>query len=234
MVTTPSFILFDKAHLSAIALTFAVPLVMAAINRVSSDPTVAAVMRWSFAWLLVFERVARLRLLQVDGLLSAETALPMHLCDWAAILVVFTLLRPNQATYELAYFWGLGGSLQALVTPDLAYGFPDPRFLSFFASHGGVVAAVLYLTCATDMRPVPTSIARALGWSLLYLAAAMAVNARLGTNFGYLRARPNHPSLMDYMAPWPWYVLELVPLAVASALVCYSPFWLADWLLRQK
>lgn len=210
-----------------------VPLIMAAMTRLIGDPRVTAVMRWSLVSLLVTERIAWFALLQNDGLLSVETALPMHLCDWAAIMVVYTLIHPTQATYDLSYFWGLGGSLQALLTPDLSYGFPDPRFLSFFASHGGVIASVLYLTCGMHMRPTPMSIMRALGWSVVYLVAAMTVNSWLGSNFGYLRSKPDHPSLMDYMAKWPYYILELALLAIASTFVYYSPFWLAD-LLRHK
>jgi len=233
MAASPSFVLFGKAHLSVIAVTFAVPLILAAVTRLTGDPRVAAVGRWSFVSLLVFERIARLGLLHRDGLLSVEAALPMHLCDWAAIMVVVTLIHPTQVSYELSYFWGLGGSLQALLTPDLAYGFPDPRFLSFFASHGGVIASVLYLTCGMHMRPEPMSIVRALGWSMLYLVAAMLVNSWLGSNFGYLRSKPDHPSLMDYMAKWPYYIPELAALAIASTLIYYLPFWLADWLQRK-
>ncbi len=225
--------LFGKAHLSAIAVTFAAPLLMAAVTRLTGDPRIAAATRWLLVSLLVTERIAWLALLQRDGLMSVEAALPMHLCNWAEITVALTLIHPTQITYELAYFWGLGGSVQALLTPDLSYGFPDLRFLSFFASHGGVIASVLYLTFGMDMRPVPLSMVRALGWSALYLAAAMMVNSWLGSNFGYLRRKPDHPSVMDYMPDWPYYILELSLLAVLSTFIYYSPFWLVDQLRRQ-
>jgi hypothetical integral membrane protein (TIGR02206 family) len=224
---TASFELFGPAHLGAIALTFMTPLILCAISR-SGGNIATRIVSWLFVALLVGDKIFWYILLRRDGQLTIENVAPMQLCDWAAITAVITLIYPNQRTYELCYFWGLGGTLQALLTPDLAYGFPDPRFISFFATHGGVIAAALFMTLCMAMRPVPMSIARTLAWSTLYLAAAMMANATLGTNFGYLRTKPANPSLLDYMAPWPFYIGELALLAVVFTVVCYAPFFIID------
>ncbi len=225
-----SFDLFGPAHLSIIALTFVTPLVLAAIVRLCDSAFATRIVRWLFVVLLMGDEIVRFVLLRRNGELTIETAAPMHLCDWAAATAIITLICPNQYTYELCYFWALGGTLQALLTPDLSYGFPDPRFISFFALHGGVIASVLYMTVGMGMRPVPMSIARALAWSAIYAAAAMATNSLLDTNFGYLRMKPAHLSLLDYMAPWPFYIVQLVLLAIVFNLIYYSPFFIRDWL----
>src|ERR1700687_4832787 len=67
----------------------------------------------------------------------------------------------HRLAYELAYFWGLSGTLQALVTPDLAEDFPSLHFITFQILHAGVVVAVLYLTLGLGMRSGPGSILRA-------------------------------------------------------------------------
>ncbi len=36
--------------------------------------------------------------------------LPLHLCDLALFVMIWTLLKPNRYVGELAYFWGLAGS----------------------------------------------------------------------------------------------------------------------------
>jgi hypothetical integral membrane protein (TIGR02206 family) len=228
MTMATSFELFGPSHLGVIALTFLTPLVLSAIARLCESAVTTRVVGWLFVALLLGDKIVGFILLRRNGELTIETTVPMHLCDWAAIMAVITLIYPNQWTYELCYFWVLGGTLQALLTPDLSYGFPDPRFISFFASHGGVIASVLYMTLGMGMRPLPMSIVRALAWSAFYVVAAMAANSVLDTNFGYLRMKPAHPSLLDYMAPWPFYIAQIALLAIVFSLVYYSPFFIMD------
>lgn len=228
MIMAASFVRFGSAHLGVIALTFITPLVASAITRWYDNGVISRVVGWLFVALLVVSKIIGVIVLSSDGELTIESVLPMHLCDWAAIMAVITLIHPNQRTYELCYFWGLGGTLQALLTPDLLYGFPDLRFISFFALHGGVIASILFMTLGMGMRPVPASGLRVLAWSMLYLGTALVVNSMLGTNFGYLRAKPAQPSLLDYMAPWPFYIVQLVLLAIAFTLVLYAPFFVID------
>lgn len=228
-----SFVRFGPAHVSAIALTVAVPLLLTAITRLDHTGATARIVRALFAATLIANKIISLVLLSRAGELTIESLVPMYLCDWAAFAAVITLVWPNQWTYELCYFWSLGGTLQALITPDLRYGFPYPQFVSFFVQHGGVIAVAVYMTLAMKMRPIPMSIIRVLGWSAVYFASAMTVNLMLGTNFGYLRAKPEQPSLMDYMAPWPYYLAELVVLAFIFCLACYVPFFILDR-LRSK
>jgi hypothetical integral membrane protein (TIGR02206 family) len=223
-----SFVLFGTAHLVAIALAFAVPLALSVATALSRNAAFERQVRAVLAALLIGTWILWYWLLYKRAWFAPGNILPMHLCDWAAILTIVTLIRPNQRSYELAYFWALGGTLQALLTPDLRYGFPDMRFDVFFLFHSGIVAAVLYLTFGSRWRPWPSSLPRVMLWSLVYLAAALSVNALLKTNFGYLSAKPPGPSLFDALAPWPWYIGELAVLGLASILLYYTPFYLAD------
>jgi hypothetical integral membrane protein (TIGR02206 family) len=223
-----SFVRFGLAHITVIGMTVAIPLLLTAIARLDHTGTTARILSALLATTLIVNKIISLFLLSRDGELTVESLVPMYLCDWAAITAVITLIWPNQWTYELSYFWSLGGSLQALLTPDLRYGFPHPQFVSFFVQHGGVIAAAVYMTLAMELRPIPMSIVRVLGWSAVYFIAAMMVNLMLDTNFGYLCAKPEQPSLMDYMAPWPYYLAQLVVLAFISCLACYVPFFISD------
>jgi len=228
------FVLFGVAHLGAIALAFVMPLALAfAVRRAKNPRPLERWFRHGLAALLIATWVIWLGLLYRRGWYGLGNLLPMHLCDWAAILTIVTLISPRQRSYELAYFWALGGTLQALLTPDLHYGFPDLRFIIFFLFHSGIIASVLYLTFAAGLRPVPASLPRVMAWSVVYLAAALTVNAVFGTNFGYLSAKPPGPSMFDMLAPWPWYIGQLALIGLASVFVYYAPFYLADSLNRR-
>jgi hypothetical integral membrane protein (TIGR02206 family) len=229
----PHFILFGAAHLTAIALAFAVPILLAIVVRLSGSAALTNIVRWLFALELIATYAIWYWLLYQRGWVAVGNILPMHLCDWAAIACIVTLLRPNQKSYELAYFWALSATLQATLTPELELGWPDWRFIVFFGFHCGVIAAVLYMTLGMKMRPVPKSIPRVIGWALIYLAVAGAVDWAFKVNFGFLRGKPKDPSVIDLLSPWPWYIAELVPIAIVFILILYSPFFIADRLRRR-
>lgn len=224
-----TFIPFGVSHLGVLAAVFAVSLTLSTAVRMERATLLAAGIRGVLVAVLIAAWVVWFALLYAKGWLSVATVLPMNLCDWAAIAAVMTLIRPNQRTYELAYFWALSGTLQALLTPALAVDFPDLRFIVFFALHGGVVVSALFLTLGLGMRPWPSSIARVAAWSFLYLVAAMGVNALFGTNFGFLAAKPVEPSLLDLLAPWPYGIGELIVLGCGFVVLLYAPYVILDW-----
>jgi hypothetical integral membrane protein (TIGR02206 family) len=222
------FTAFDSSHRIVLALTLLAPVTLAFLSRRHPNKKLARLISVTFAVVLITTWTVWYWLITRRGWISAQTFLPMNLCDWATIATVATLLRPNQRTYELAYFWALSGTFQALATPELFYDFPDIRFIIFFLFHGGTIAAVLFLTFACGMRPYAFSLPRVTAWSLLYLACALTTNRLFGTNFGYLSAKPATPSLLDIMGPWPIYVFELMGLGILYVLLLYAPFFVAD------
>jgi hypothetical integral membrane protein (TIGR02206 family) len=148
----PPFLLFGTPHLAALALTVATPLLLAAPLRLGRLP-LDRMARFGLAAFLTLGWICWFILFAQRGWLTIANALPLNLCDWALIALVAALLTRNQFAYELGYFWGLGGTLQGMITPDVAYDFPDPQFLFFFVEHGGIIAALLYLTLGTGLRP---------------------------------------------------------------------------------
>jgi hypothetical integral membrane protein (TIGR02206 family) len=226
------FVPFGPDHLAAIALAFVVPVALGFVARRSASRRVARVFALALAAELIATWILWYWLIASRGWTSLATILPMQLCDWAAVAAIAALTRPAQRTYELTYFWALSGTLQALLTPDLYYGFPDLRFIVFFAFHDGAIAAALYLLVACGMRPVPASLPRVVVWSLGYFVAALAVNAVFHTNFGFLSEKPAKASLLDLMGPWPIYDFELLGLGIGFLILLYLPFFMADRLRR--
>lgn len=221
----PEFQPFGVTHLAAIAVVGLTAWGLAWVGR-----RVAGGGRWpavALAGLLAATKVATLvRSCGVPDIPWAER-LPLHLCDWAAFAVMAALVTRRRSVFELAYFWGLGGTLQGLVTPDLAGDFPSFAFWSFFLGHGVIVVGVVYLIAVLGLRPRPGAVGRLLLATNGYAAVAGAANVLLGTNFGYLCAKPTRASLLDYLGPWPWYLagLEIVGVAMFAALA--APFWWA-------
>lgn len=222
------FVAFGPDHVVAIALAFVVPVALGILARAIGSRRFARALAIAFAAELIATWILWYWLIWSRGWASAATVLPMQLCDWAALAALAALLRPSQRSYELAYFWAFSGTLQALLTPNLFYGFPDLRFVVFFAFHDGAIAAALYLLVACGWRPIPASLPRVIAWSLVYFVAALVVNGLFHTNFGFLSEKPAKASLLDLMGPWPIYNFELLGLGILFVLVLYSPFFIAD------
>lgn len=224
---------FGTPHLVVLALTLATPLLLATLLRFRRLPVDRAA-RLFLAVLLAFGLICWSVLAVQRGWVAPMDALPLQLCDWACIALIVALSTGSQFAYELGYFWGLGGTLQGLITPTVAYDFPALQFLLFFIEHGGIIAALLYLTLGTGLRPRPHSLLRIAAASLFYVAIAGLADWALGTNYGFLRAKPPGTTLLSFLSPWPWYIPELVAVGILSLMVYYLPFAVFDWSRRRR
>jgi len=149
-------------------------------------------------------------------------ALPLDVCDLAVFLIAWALIRRDRYVGELAFFWGLAGSSQAVLTPDLVAGFPSYGWAKFFLSHCGVVLSAVYLMVRGRLSLTTGSVWRVWLISNVYIAIVGLVNWRLGTNFSYLAAKPAHPSLLDYLGPWPYYILSGEVIMLGLFFLCYG------------
>jgi hypothetical integral membrane protein (TIGR02206 family) len=158
------------------------------------------------------------------GELRWENSLPLELCHCVLLACIVALFRPNPLAFETAYFWGLGGTLQGVVTPDLGLGFPSWDFIQFFWAHGTILLAIVYLIAARNLRPRAASVPRMFLAVNLYALAVGSIDLVFGWNYGYLRHPPSQPSLIDYLGPWPWYILSLELVALLSFMILELPW----------
>jgi hypothetical integral membrane protein (TIGR02206 family) len=231
--SAPKFVLFGPAHLTVLFLTFALPAFLARLVRRPGGETWKRPIAWSFAAVLILNQVALLIwALQPD--VNLKDNLPLHLCDWATFTCAAALVWRHRLSYELTYFWGLAGTLQALLTPDLDEGFPHFGFFAFWIAHAGLIAAVLFATLGLEMRPTLRSLGRAFLWLQIYAVVTAVLNLLLDTNYGYLRHKPPTPSLLDYLGPWPVYIVSLEGMALLLFFLCYLPIAVADRMRRHR
>ncbi len=186
--------------------------------------------RYALAALLLFNEATWHAWNYFNGIWTFKTMLPLHLCSVLVFLSAVMLITKSKSIYELVYFWGIGGALQAILTPDLGiYGFPHIRFFQVFISHGGIILAALYMTAVEHYRPTWKSFWRALGILAIYATGVWFVNGWLGSNYLYIARKPDTPSLIDLLAPHPWYIIEIAAIAFSTFLILYLPFAIKDW-----
>jgi hypothetical integral membrane protein (TIGR02206 family) len=161
----------------------------------------------------------------VGGRWSVQTSLPLALCDVALIVAAIACWWPGWAlAVELTYFWGLTGTLQAVVTPDLSAGFPQLEFFMFVVGHLGIVIAALYLVVGLRLRPRPGSVLRVFAITAAYTAFVGLFDWLTGSNYMFLAAVPKHGSLLSLLGPWPWYIVSAAGVALVLLLILDAPF----------
>jgi hypothetical integral membrane protein (TIGR02206 family) len=227
-----NFQLFGTEHLITLSLVFGTAVMGPLAVRLLSPGAERPVGLFLAAMLLIQEMVQLALTAMATGLSVA--LLPLHLCTLTVYLAAWMLVSGAQRVYEVVYFWGLGGTTQALLTPDLSQGFPAPAFLFFFLGHGLVIVGIFYATIVYRLRPYLASIPRVAAITLTLAAAIFFVNLWLDTNFLYLMTKPSRPSLLDWFGPWPWYWLGLIGVGLLSFLILYAPFMLADLAQRRR
>lgn len=211
-IAPPSFELFSVSHLFVLALTLLLPALT--ISWVKWKPASARAVEVLYFLLLFLTKITALTLSIREGFLPWQEMLPFHVCDIATLAALGALGFRWRPGFVLAFYWGIAGTLQGVLTPDLPVGWPHPRFVLFFLSHSGLVAANLHLLFAGPWRLHFRDAAAAFLSLLIYAALMSAINFMLGTNYGYLCAKPRGASLLDHLGPWPWYIGSLMLICV--------------------
>ncbi len=157
---------------------------------------------------------------------SAGYALPLQLCDVVAFVAAAALWFRRQILVEVTYFWGLAGTANGLISPDVPVHFPHYLFLQYFIAHGTIVAAALLLVVGLRITPVQGAVLRVFALALALMVIDAGANLVTGGNYMYLRHPPGVPTLLDLMGPWPWYIVASMLLAGAIFAALNLPFYL--------
>jgi len=212
--------LFGPVHLLILASVPAIAILLSMAARHSR--TSARWTRYTLGGLLALNELAwyayRLRF---EGFRFPE-GLPLELCDltlWLTVLALFTL---NPIAFEIAYFAGIGGSGMALLTPDLWAPLLSYPTIYFFLAHGMIVVCLLMVLWSKQAKPRPGSPWKVFGALNAYAAPIAVFNAIFNTNYMYLCSKPAGASIIDFLGPWPVYLVGCEAIALAI-------FWLL-WL----
>jgi hypothetical integral membrane protein (TIGR02206 family) len=231
----PEFQPYGLPHLTVILLTIVLPFALAAIVRRTKSHRLEKIIIGVLSAVLILNYVIYLIFIRSRGVVDWRQILPMQMCDWGMVVVIVAMWTGSQRWFEVAYFWGIGGTLQAVLTPNLRFGFPDWRFISFFTSHCGIIVGVVFLMLTRRYRPYPMSIVRVWLWSEFYFVVTLIVDELTRVNYGFLLHKPEAFSILSFLSNLrPLYLLQLHGVALLFFLVLYAPFAVVDLIQRGR
>jgi hypothetical integral membrane protein (TIGR02206 family) len=179
---------------------------------------------------------------------SAPSALMVQMCGLSIMFLPVMLLsesgRSRQALFDILYFWGIGGALQALIAPDIgANGFPAYKYFSFFLSHGLIITCAAVMALAGGVSITWRSLVRVVVVTNILLVPVYGLDRLLTLvppydpgNYFVLGYPPPTGSLVDLFSdifgPSPRYVLGLELMGLFVFGILYLPWPIARAISR--
>jgi hypothetical integral membrane protein (TIGR02206 family) len=156
-----------------------------------------------------------------------QEALPLQMCDLTSVVAPLVLITRVRLFRTLLYFWGLGLSIQALITPTIEEGPLYLEFWLFWLTHAAIIATAVYDLVARGFRPTFRDAAIAIVACAIWLGVVLAVDLSLHANYGYVgNTTPDRPTAIDKLGPWPLRVYKMSGAAILLFLAMWFPWWL--------
>ncbi|RTR35706.1 TIGR02206 family membrane protein [Robertmurraya yapensis] len=150
--------------------------------------------------------------------------LPLQLCSISLLLCLILLITDSKFLFQVVYFLGIAGAIQALVTPELFVGFPHFRFFQFFITHMLIIWVALFYAFVKEFRITRKGLWQAFAFLNIAAGFAFLANKLTGGNYMFLASKPSNLSLLDYLGPYPYYILVLECIALLLFWVLYLPW----------
>lgn len=202
--------MFSLAHWGAIAvlITFMLLLFITRTRWTVSEKSILSMERSFGLSLLVIDILYHVWLVQSDRW-ELSNSLPLELCSISLLLTIVLLWTGNRLVYQFVFYAGIGGALQAMLTPVLDMDFPHFRYFHFFYTHAGIILTALYFTWVKGYRPTFKGILTTLLALNISLPFIFWINYLFEGNYMFLQRKPSGGSLLDFLGPYPWYILSL-------------------------
>lgn len=209
---------FSGLHAAALAVIAALTAVAIAVRRGRApEPLPASAIERVIALGYLAAWAVTYAYLLFPPLHEPAKTYPFQLCHLAALCAALALLTGDRIFRTLLYFWGIGLSTQALITPSLTEGPALYAFWFFWTTHGFIIGVALYDVIARGYRPELRDYGIACAASAMYFALILPANLVFGWNYGFVGpSKPEVPTIVDFLGPWPQ---RLAPIALIVAAV---------------
>ena len=144
--------MFSFEHILTVTVSAAVITVLVTSARMRPGAWTVPAAR-ALAILIAVNEISWFAVEWWDGVFNLQNDLPLHLCDVAALIAVAALWTGRHLLVELTYFWGIAGTANGVLTPDIGDHFPTYPFFQYFIQHAAIPGAALFLVVGLRIYP---------------------------------------------------------------------------------
>ncbi|TFB13368.1 TIGR02206 family membrane protein [Filobacillus milosensis] len=207
------FELFSVSHMLMLAISISLIFVLYFFkNRIRKNH--ATLIRNVLIITLILSEVSFHSWFIINDRWDVNLNLPLQLCSISLYLCTFMLITKNYRAFEVAFFISMTGALIAIITPELFFGYPHLRFFQFFIAHIAIVLSCFYMLWVEQFKPTFKSVIRSFVVLNLIALFVFMINQWIGSNYMFLSRKPSNASVIDFLGPYPWYILSLEAVAL--------------------
>jgi hypothetical integral membrane protein (TIGR02206 family) len=224
---------FTAFHVVTVVICFALMAAASGLGRTwRSTPRERAFCNsWAFV-VLTYQIVVTIYWM-MPSRFELDYSLPLQLCDLAAFVAPLALLTQNRKLRTLLYFWGIGLSTQAFLTPILTTGLGTLHYWFFWIGHVAIVGSAIYDVAVRGYRPTLKDLVFASGFSIALTLTMVVVNIALDSNYLYVgNTNPENPTIVDSLGPWPFRILPMMALGLTVFVIIYAVWPIARKLTK--
>ena len=223
------FVIFGNAHLITLFIIIAIAIVFPLIVKKRPVSQVILITKIMGVSLISLEFIKPL-IWHYSMNFPWIELVPIHMCNLSTLFIGIFLITKKRLFFEVAFFWGIGGGINALITPDIPNSFPDPQYILFFFGHGLLIIAIAYACISLANRPTLNSVKNGIYFSLITLPVIYFINKILGppANYWYLGSKPVGDSILNLFPAPPLHIPVLIIIGVILFFLIYSPYWAYD------
>ncbi|QOV91455.1 YwaF family protein [Humisphaera borealis] len=162
-------------------------------------------------------------------------SLPIHICDLVGLAAPLAILTHHRVWRAMLFYWGIGLSTQALITPELQVGLGGFTFWVFWIPHGMIIMLAIYDLLVFRYRPTWRDYGIALITLMIYVAVVLPIDLWLDVNYGFVgKGTPGQVSVIDFLGPWPQRLVKLCVGVIVFLATLTLPFVLARRLRQAR
>lgn len=214
---------FSVEHM-AVVITFVILLAASILLYKAKGQSEKRALIVSMAWMVFISFLLLLFIEYCVFGFDHQKNLPLYLCNILCILLPVYARKLSHQVFDPLFYLIIGGTLHAVITPDLEYGFPHFIFFKYWIGHLGLVYVILLSYSLLNYKPTARGLWQA--WLLLqsYFVIILGVNALLSSNYLYLNEKPPNPTLLDVYGPWPYYIFVVQLIVIPYFYMLYYIF----------
>ena len=149
-----------------------------------------------------------------QGVFDPTEDFPLHLCNVMAVFMPFIMYFKWRIFWGVAFFWVIGGTTQALITPTLTDSFPHYEYFRYWIVHSFLPASAIFAIIVYGWRINWKDMIRSMIGLNIFALLVTPINLMLDGNYLYLREKPPGDTIYNFLGSWPYYILSLEVLMI--------------------